>query len=129
MAHADKEIDRHGAVPAAIDLTGPEGDQARVEAGRLCYDINVHQFFCGGLNFGTYYEASPIIAYDGMIHPPFSISEFTPSTVPGCRTPHVWLSDGRSLYDVMGPEYTLLRLDPGVDVTNLVEAARQRRVP
>jgi 2-polyprenyl-6-methoxyphenol hydroxylase-like FAD-dependent oxidoreductase len=129
MAHADKEIGRRGAVPATIEVPGPEGDRARAEAGRLCYDINVHQFCCGGLNFGTYYDASPIIAYDGMAHPPFSMSEFTPSTVPGCRTPHVWLSDGRSLYDVMGPEYTLLRFDSGVDVANLVEAARQRRVP
>jgi hypothetical protein len=57
------------------------------------------------------------------------MSAFTPSTVPGCRTPHVWLSDGRSLYDAMGPEYTLLRLDPAVDVTRLVEAARQCDVP
>jgi hypothetical protein len=57
------------------------------------------------------------------------MSGFTPSTVPGCRTPHLWLSDGRSLYDAMGPEYTLLRLDTAVDVTPLVEAARERGVP
>jgi hypothetical protein len=129
MAHAEKEIARRGAIPAAIEAAGPEGERARAEAGRVCYEINVHQYCCGGLNFGTYYEASPIIAYDGAAHPAFSMSAFTPSTVPGCRTPHVWLSDGRSLYDAMGPEYTLLRLDPGVDVTRLVEAARQRDVP
>jgi 2-polyprenyl-6-methoxyphenol hydroxylase-like FAD-dependent oxidoreductase len=129
MAHADKEIGRRGAVPAAIEAPGPEGDRARAEAGRLCYDINVHQFCCGGLNFGTYYEASPIVAYDGIAHPTFSMSEFTPSTVPGCRTPHVWLSDGRSLYDVMGPEYTLLRLDPAADVSDLHAAAKKRHVP
>jgi 2-polyprenyl-6-methoxyphenol hydroxylase-like FAD-dependent oxidoreductase len=129
MAHAEKEIGRRGAVPAAIEAPGPEGDRARAETGRLCYDINVHQYCCGGLNFGTYYEASPIIAYDGTAHPSFSMSEFTPSTVPGCRTPHLWLSEGRSLYDVMGPEYTLLRLDAGVDVSRLVAAAWLRRVP
>ena len=33
------------------------------------------------------------------------MSSYTPSTVPGCRTPHVWCGDGRSLYDAMGPEY------------------------
>jgi hypothetical protein len=129
MAHAEKEIGRRGAVPAAIESSGPEGHRARAEAGRICYDINVHQYCCGGLNFGTYYEASPIIAYDGAAHPAFSMSGFTPSTVPGCRTPHVWLSDGRSLYDAMGPEYTLLRLDTAVDVTHLVAAARERGVP
>jgi hypothetical protein len=52
--------------------------------------------------------------------------DYTPSTVPGCRTPHVWLADGRSLYDAMGPDYTLLRFDRGVDVRALQEAARRR---
>jgi hypothetical protein len=129
MAHAEKGIGRRGAVPAAIEASGAEGDRARGETGRLCYDINVHQYCCGGLNFGTYYAASPIIAYDGTSHPTFSMSEFTPSTVPGCRTPHLWFSDGRSLYDVMGPEYTLLRLASGVDVSPLVAAAGKRGVP
>jgi 2-polyprenyl-6-methoxyphenol hydroxylase-like FAD-dependent oxidoreductase len=129
MTHAEKEIARRGAVPAAIDAPGIEGDRARADAGRVCYDINVHQFCCGGLNFGTYYENSPIIAYDGAAHPAFSMSAFTPSTVPGCRTPHVWLSDGRSVYDAMGPEYTLLCFDPEVEVAQLVAAARQRGVP
>jgi hypothetical protein len=129
MAHAEQEIARRGAIPAAIEATSVDGERARAEAGRRCYQINVQQYCCGGLNFGTYYDASPIIAYDGAAHPAFSMSAFTPSTVPGCRTPHVWLADGRSLYDAMGPEYTLLRFDRGADVTRLVQAARQRGVP
>ena len=129
MAHADKEIARRSAVPASIEAPGPERNLARAKAARVCYDINVHQYCCGGLNFGTYYDASPIIAYDGVAHPSFSMSAFTPSTVPGCRTPHVWLSDGSSMYDAMGPEYTLLRLDPEVDVAPLVSAAKLRGVP
>jgi 2-polyprenyl-6-methoxyphenol hydroxylase-like FAD-dependent oxidoreductase len=129
MAHADKEIARLRAVPDRIEAPGIEGERVRAEAGEVCYGINVHQFCCGGLNFGTYYDNSPIIAYDGAAHPTFSMSAFTPSTVPGCRTPHVWLSRGGSLYDVMGPEYSLLRIDPAADVTYLVEAARQRCVP
>jgi len=129
MAHAEKEIGRRAAVPAAIEAPGPEGDRARAEMGRLCYDINVQQYCCGGLNFGSYYEASPLIAYDGAAAPAYTMSEFTPSTAPGCRTPHVWLSDGRSLYDAMGPEYTLLRFDPVVDVSRLVAAAHERAVP
>jgi hypothetical protein len=51
------------------------------------------------------------------------------STVPGCRTPHLWCADGGSLYDAMGPDFTLLRFDPQVDVVGLEHAARQRRVP
>jgi hypothetical protein len=45
---------------------------------------------------------------------------FTPSTVPGCRTPHLWLRGGRSLYDALGAEFTLLRRDPDMDVRELV---------
>jgi hypothetical protein len=55
--------------------------------------------------------------------------DFTPSSVPGCRAPHVWLRDGRSLYDALGPDYTLLRFDPAVRVAGLIEAAARRRVP
>ena len=55
--------------------------------------------------------------------------DYTPSTVPGCRTPHLWLADGRSLYDAMGRDYTLLRFDPTVDIAGLVDAAATRAVP
>lgn len=46
----------------------------------------------------------------------YSMGEVTASTVPGCRVPHFWLAPGRSLYDELGPAYTLLRFDPAVDV-------------
>ena len=82
-----------------------------------------------GLNFGTYYDRSPIIAYDGAEHPAYTMNSYTPSTVPGCRTPHFWCEDGRSLYDAMGPEFTLLRFDPAADVAALETAARTRGVP
>ena len=86
------------------------------EVGRLAYEINVQQYACAGLNFGTYYDRSPIIAYDGAEQPAYTMDSYTPSTVPGCRTPHLWREDGSSLYDAMGPEFTLLRFDPAVDV-------------
>jgi hypothetical protein len=41
----------------------------------------------------------------------------------------LWCKDGRSLYDAMGPEFTLLRLDCAVDVAPLQAAARNRGVP
>ena len=116
-------------VPAAIEQAGAEGDAARAAFGRLMYDINVPQFCCGGLNFGYFYDASPLIAYDGETAPPYTMYDFTPSTVPGCRVPHVWLRDGRSLYDALGPWFTLLRLDPSVAVAPMVEAAAHRGLP
>jgi hypothetical protein len=55
--------------------------------------------------------------------------DFRQSTVPGCRTPHLWLRDGRSLYDALASNFTLLRLDREVEVRGLVAAATRRGVP
>jgi hypothetical protein len=129
MSHAEAEIRRRGAIPDEIEDAGPQGDVARQEIGRLTYEINVQQYACAGLNFGTYYDCSPIIAYDGSEHPAYTMDGYTPSSVPGCRTPHLWCEDGSSLYDAMGPEFTLLRFDPAVNVAALETAARNRGVP
>jgi len=129
MSHAEAEIRRRGAVPDEIEDEGAEGERARRQTGRLTYEINVQQYACAGLNFGTYYDHSPIIAYDGTEPPAYTMSSYTPSTVPGCRTPHLWCKDGSSLYDAMGPEFTLLRFDSAVDVAALELAARDKGVP
>jgi 2-polyprenyl-6-methoxyphenol hydroxylase-like FAD-dependent oxidoreductase len=129
MSHAETEIKRRGAVPNEIEEEGPRGEAARREFGRLTYEINVQQYACAGLNFGAYYDQSPIIGYDDTAQPSYTMSSYTPSTVPGCRTPHFFRGDGSSLYDAMGPEFTLLRLDPSLDVTALAGAAGEKRVP
>jgi 2-polyprenyl-6-methoxyphenol hydroxylase-like FAD-dependent oxidoreductase len=122
-------MERRRAPPPEIEMPGPIGDAARTRIGKELYDGHVPQYCCGGLNFGYFYEGSPIIAYDGEAHPPYTLSDFTPSSVPGCRAPHFWLRDGRSLYDVLGPDYTLLRFDRSIPITDLVEAAARRGVP
>ena len=112
-----------------IERKDPTGDAVRERVGRAAYELDVEQQCCGGLNFGYAYAASPIIAYDGELPPPFTMSDFTSSTVPGCRAPHLWLNGQRSLYDALGPEFTLIRADPSVQVSGLVSAASQKGVP
>jgi len=129
MDHAQKMIRARRAVPADIEAAGTEGDALRAEIGREAYELNVQQFCCGGLNFGYFYTGSPIIATDGEEPPTYSMGSFTPSTVPGCRAPHFWLADGRSLYDAFGPGYTLLRFDREIDVSALVQAAAPCGMP
>jgi hypothetical protein len=129
MNHAQAMISARGAVPPRIEEPGPEGDAIRAEVGRKAFDLNVQQFCCAGLNFGYFYDDSPLIAYDGEAAPDYSMGGFTPSTAPGCRMPHFWLRDGRSLYDALGPDYTLLRTDATLDVQPLLDAARQRGLP
>jgi len=129
MDHAQKMIAARGAVPADIEAPGAHGDAVRCEVGRKAYDLNVQQFCAAGLNFGYFYDTSPLIVYDGEAAPPYTMGSFTPSTAPGCRAPHLWLADGQSLYDAMGPDYTLLRLDPRADVRPLVRSAHAAGVP
>ena len=116
-------------VPENIEDPGPDGQAVREKLGRALVTANTPQFCCGGLNFGYFYDRSPIIAYDGEQAPPYTMYDFTSSTVPGCRVPHVWLRNGDSLYDALGPWFTLLRLDPSVDAAPLVQAAAHRGVP
>ena len=120
---------QRATIPAIVDQAGPEGDAVRARIGRQAYDINIGQFCCGGLNFGYFYDSSPIIAYDGEVAPTYSMYDFTQSTVPGCRTPHLWLRGGRSLYDVLGSDFALLGFDPEVNIDDIMEAAAHRAVP
>ncbi|MBB3640033.1 FAD-dependent oxidoreductase [Variovorax atrisoli] len=130
MNHAQKMIRARRAVPQNIEEPGSAGDALRAEVGHEAYELNVQQFCCGGLNFGYFYSGSPIIVADGEhTAPPYSMGEFTPSTVPGCRAPHFWLADGRSLYDAFGPGYTMLRFDRSVDVRPLERAAAAYDMP
>src|SRR3984885_14537751 len=126
---AEKVMLHRREVTADIERPDAAGEAARLSIGRAAYELDIKQQCCGGLNFGYSYAGSPIIAYDGSSPPPYSMRDFTPSTVPGCRTPHLWLADGRSLYDALGPEFTLIRTDPGVPVSRLVGAASERGVP
>jgi hypothetical protein len=116
-------------LPDNFEEPGPEGDAVRARVGREACELNVGQFCCGGLNFGYFYKDSPIIAHDDEEAPGYTLYDFRQSTVPGCRTPHLWLRDGRSLYDALGPEFTLLRFDPAVETDSLVAAAAQHGLP
>jgi 2-polyprenyl-6-methoxyphenol hydroxylase-like FAD-dependent oxidoreductase len=119
----------NSTLPDNLEEPGPEGDALRARIGRDAYELNVGQFCCGGLNFGYFYKDSPIIAYDAEEPPGYTLYDFSQSTVPGCRSPHLWLGDGRSLYDALGPEFTILRFDRAVEIGDLVAAAAQRGVP
>ncbi len=134
MNHALGAIAHRRDVPHNVEDMDEAGQAARKALGEAVYALNVQQYCCGGLNYGYFYDQSPIIAYDGEEAPGYTMSEFTPSTVPGCRTPHFWVREGqstkdRSAYDAFGPWYTVLRFDLDLTVAPLVEAAAMRGVP
>lgn len=126
---AEKIRKQRRDVPPEVEAPGPIGDAVRAQIGKEAFELDVHQQCCGGLNFGYFYERSPIVAYDGEAAPAYTMHDFFSSTVPGCRAPHLWLGERRSLYDELGPDYTLVRLDRSVEIGSLVDAAQQRGVP
>jgi len=103
--------------------------ETRASFGERMREMHTPQFCCGGLNFGYFYDRSPIIQYDGEQSPSYTMDHFTPSTIPGCRTPHIWMDDDRSLYDAMGADFCLLRFDRSVEVGGLMDAAAHRGLP
>ncbi|MDF0595329.1 FAD-dependent oxidoreductase [Psychromarinibacter halotolerans] len=128
MNHAHEMARKRKAVPDEIDDDTPDGAAARDRVGAELYDLNVQQYCCAGLNFGYYYDASPMIDADGT-PPPYAMGSFTASTVPGARLPNVPMDDGRWLYDHQGAGFALVRTDPSVAVEPLLAAARAAGVP
>ena len=95
---------------AEIEDQGPAGDEARRRAGAYLEAHGRAEFNIPGVTFGGRYDGSPAIVPDGT-HPPADAADiYQPSACPGGRPPHLWLPDGRSLYDLFGFEWTLLRM-------------------
>jgi 2-polyprenyl-6-methoxyphenol hydroxylase-like FAD-dependent oxidoreductase len=129
MRHAAGAIAERTGLPKELEDATEQGAAARQAVGAAAYALHVQQFACAGLNYGYFYPSSPLILYDGEDQPHYTMHDYTPSTVPGCRLPHLWLGEGRSLYSELGPEFTLLRFDPSIDVESLLAAARDKKVP
>jgi 2-polyprenyl-6-methoxyphenol hydroxylase-like FAD-dependent oxidoreductase len=126
---AGKVTLQRDGITADIERRDAIGEATRARVGKAAHELDVDQQCCGGLNFGYYYDRSPIIAYDGEAQPAYTMGTFTSSSVPGCRAPHLWLDGHRSLYDALGPDYTLLRFDPGTHVAGIVDAGARRNFP
>ena len=107
----------------------PEGQATRDNLARLA---NVEQRKTNemiGAELGYRYVGSPVICEEPG-GPEHLFREYVPTTWPGARLPHVWLDDGRSVHDVIGDGYTLLRLGgSGTDTRGLEHAMRARQVP
>jgi 2-polyprenyl-6-methoxyphenol hydroxylase-like FAD-dependent oxidoreductase len=107
-----------------IEDDTPEGAEARRAAGAYFAAHARAEFNIPGVTFGGRYDGSPIIVPDGTIPPADAPNTYTPTACPGGRAPHLWLADGRSLYDTFGFEWTLLRLCRGSPVAeDIADAA------
>ncbi|MCX7520776.1 FAD-dependent monooxygenase [Microbacterium sp. STN6] len=88
-----------------------EDSPAGAEARRLvreALEVKSSEFHSLGLVLGYQYPASPLVVGDGTPAPHEDPIEYTPSAHPGSLLPHAWLADARSVYDLLGPGFTLL---------------------
>jgi hypothetical protein len=78
---------------------------------------------------GYCYEGSPICVPDGTPAPPDSPSEYVQTTRPGHRAPHAWLGQDKSMIDLFGRGFVLLRFGGCEGAGALQDAVRRRGVP
>ncbi len=95
--------------PPEIEDDTPAGAEARRRAGQHFANHGAAEFNIPGITFGGRYDGSPAIVPDGTAPPPDRPNIYAPTACPGGRPPHLWLEDGRSLFDAFGFEWTLLR--------------------
>ncbi|MBL4801905.1 MAG: FAD-dependent monooxygenase [Emcibacter sp.] len=130
MAAAQLGILRDKELCGKLGLQNEEGEKAREIVTKRLWAEDSRQFNPEGLNFGLFYDRSPLIIYDDGVPPEYEVEIYTPTTVPGCRTPYfAMIDDGSSIYDHQCDGYTLIRTDENVDVSGLAEAAEACGMP
>jgi 2-polyprenyl-6-methoxyphenol hydroxylase-like FAD-dependent oxidoreductase len=114
-----------------MEAPGDAGEKVRERVKHTIVTEKAQEFASLGCQLGYRYENSPIVVDDGSPWPEVSQPVYVPSAHPGCLAPHRWLADDRSLYDVFGPEFTLLKIggNGGSEAERIVNAACDRRVP
>jgi len=94
-----------------IEEDSPDGAAARREAGEYLNGHARREFDIPGITFGGRYDGSPVIKADGTPPPPDAMNIYVPSASPGGRMPHMWLEDGRSVFDLLGVDWSLVVVD------------------
>lgn len=94
-----------------LEDDGPGGEAVRAEVAEMVQREKEREFYALGVVLGLPYHGSPVIAYDGSEAGWTMSRDYVPSASPGSLAPHGWLDDGRSLYDLFGPGFTLLAFD------------------
>ena len=114
---------------AALEEDTAEGRRARDEAAQVL-ETQRESFASLGVQLGTRYEGSPIVWPDGTPAPEDVYDRYVPTARPGGRAPHLWMSRSQSLFDILGPGFTLLRLGGSPpSAADLIAAARRRAIP
>jgi hypothetical protein len=108
---------------------GPSGDDCRKRVGNYFIESLHSEWNSIGIALGYRYEGSPIIVPDGTEPTSDDAANYIPTSRPGHRAPHAWLSHGRSTLDLFGRAFVLLRFSERIDTSRLERAALGLSVP
>ncbi len=117
-------------VPECFEEDSARGAEARAHAGGELAGFR-EEFASIGIQLGTRYDGSSIVAPDGSAPPTDAPFVYHPSACPGGRAPHLWMADHSSLFDHLGPGFTLLTMAGArdEDCAALTVAAARRGIP
>lgn len=119
-----------GVDPHLVDQSTAEGRalRARLHEHYQAHDGENKDF---GIEMGYIYESRVLQKpQKGEVKPAWRASQYTPSTWPGSRAPHVLLSDGSAIFDHFGKDWTLITFtDRSTDAQLFLNAATSLSVP
>jgi 2-polyprenyl-6-methoxyphenol hydroxylase-like FAD-dependent oxidoreductase len=115
-----------------IRQPGADGERARAALAERLAVTEPARYSPDGFSFGYHYAGSPLVV-GGEDQEAISMGGYRDRAQVGFRLPHAWLEDGRSVLDVLGPDFTLLRTDSdtdgATDVQVWIDAAGELGVP
>jgi 2-polyprenyl-6-methoxyphenol hydroxylase-like FAD-dependent oxidoreductase len=111
---------------SALDCDSEEGRALRERVGQAIQAAKRSEFHSLGLVLGYDYPSSSIVWGASDRPSPCSDDTFMPSAHPGARLPHAWLDNDQSLYDLLGPDFSLVTF--GAPCDRFVEAAARLRL-
>lgn len=113
-------------------LSRPEELKAIKASTAEFFKVNDAENRSHGIELGYRYNASPVVVPDTeATEPEWSILHYIPSTWPGARPPHVFLSDGEtSVFDLFGQDYTIVDFsEDGKWAESFTKAAKRLGIP
>src|SRR5262247_97101 len=116
--------------PKEIFEDEPGSEQARIDFGNRYTQAMRREWFSIGIHLGYIYEHSPVIVPDGTPPPLDEVMTYVQTARPGSRAPHVWLAPDRSIIDLFGKDFVLLRFGADAPAGDaFADAARRHQVP
>jgi len=126
VAYAVEGVVAWRKIPVPVELEDAAAERrARAAYASQVEPLNRRVYEMHGTELGYRYE-SPVICAERGEPPPDEAYRFRPTTWPGAHVPHLWLEPGVSLYDRLGPGFTLLRTGGAAPQAEVLAAALRR---